>query len=98
MPPSTIAAAPPRNVPERFAPSAMARFFLGNTSASREFEQGLATASPTPTPMRAKASVVKLPAAPPSAVITDHRPTPKAISFLRVMKSEIRPMAMPTTE
>ena len=39
----------------------------------------------------------KFVANPPKAVISDQSRTPKAISFLRLSRSAMRPMAMPTT-
>ena len=78
--------------------SASARLRCGKMSATSEWPHGLATASPTPTPSRAAPSTANELAAPPSAVIVDHSARPKAITFLRGSMSEIRPMAMPTTE
>ena len=76
----------------------MVRWRGGKLSATNDCAQGTAAASPIPTPIRARLSVTNPVAAPPSAVIADHSTSPLAMTFLRVNRSAIPPMAMPTTE
>ena len=63
-----------------------------------EKAQGLAVASPMPTPMRAAASWPKFCAKPESAVIADQTERPIVIRRPRYHMSASRPSGMPNSE
>ena len=77
--------------------SAVARCSLGNQSDSIENADGLALASPMPTPTRAALNCRKLVEKPDSAVIDDHTARPRLSSRVRTQLSASRPSGMPNS-
>ena len=75
--------------------SAVARFSRGNQSDSIEKADGLAEASPMPTPTRAALSCRKLVDRPDKAVIPDQMNNPADNSRTRTQLSARRPSGMP---
>ena len=75
--------------------SAVARFSRGNQSDSIEKADGLADASPMPTPTRAALNCRKLVDSPDSAVIVDQTNSPMLSSRVRTQLSARRPSGIP---
>ena len=73
------------------------RYREGATGETYARSEGLAVASPMPTPMRARPRPMPFLAKPDTAVIADHRPRPMVNRRTRLQLSARRPSGMPNS-
>src|SRR6267154_105294 len=88
--------APPTGTPSMNSARTRERLSGGNRSPSQLVAAGAQAASPTPTPIREKSSIPKLPANAADAVSDDQTRIAVARSFFRLAESAMRPSGSPT--
>src|SRR5712671_96903 len=88
--------APPTGTPSMNSARTRERLSGGKRSPSQLVAAGAQPASPTPTPIREKSNMLKLPAKAADAVSEDQITIAAAKSFLRLAVSAMRPSGSPT--